>query len=273
MSTVGRIGWMRALTKVLTRSRGTPAAAFAMYCSRKVLVDTELFDYNPCPPQAIVLLREPGPRASRQPHVLHRDARHRGVVWAGAADRRAHVRNHRIGRIRLRASVGAHVGDDRTALAVLPHDHARLSVAPGGLPEVPLVRVVTGHVAAAVPDRSVGNDAIARLTWGRVSRAALLDSETIRVVGNLIEALLNRHHLRLATRRGVLDVLRKEGELACRHRLIHRVPDGARLIIDRGAFAGERHVADRSAERASDCQRIAQLAAAEVRPDRALERA
>src|SRR3954469_1358235 len=50
MSTVGRIGCIRALTKVLTRSRGTPAAAFAMYCSRKVLVDTELVDYNPCPP-------------------------------------------------------------------------------------------------------------------------------------------------------------------------------------------------------------------------------
>src|SRR6187401_3432123 len=44
------MGWMRALTKVLTRSRGTPAAAFAMYCSRKVLVDTELGDYTPCPP-------------------------------------------------------------------------------------------------------------------------------------------------------------------------------------------------------------------------------
>src|SRR5215203_4058644 len=46
MSTVGRIGWIRSLTKVLTRSRGTPAAAFAMYCSRKVLVDTELGDYT-----------------------------------------------------------------------------------------------------------------------------------------------------------------------------------------------------------------------------------
>src|SRR4029079_214243 len=41
MSTVGRMGWTFALMKVLTRSRGTPAAAFAMYCSRNVLVDTD----------------------------------------------------------------------------------------------------------------------------------------------------------------------------------------------------------------------------------------
>src|SRR6476660_5884718 len=38
MSTVGRIGCSLALTNVLTRSRGTPAAAFARYCRRKVLV-------------------------------------------------------------------------------------------------------------------------------------------------------------------------------------------------------------------------------------------
>ena len=38
MRTVGRIGWSFALTKVLTRSRGTPLAALARYCSRKVLV-------------------------------------------------------------------------------------------------------------------------------------------------------------------------------------------------------------------------------------------
>lgn len=46
MSTVGRMGWTFALMKVLTRSRGTPAAAFAMYCSRNVLVDTELSNYT-----------------------------------------------------------------------------------------------------------------------------------------------------------------------------------------------------------------------------------
>src|SRR5438876_9675959 len=39
MRTVGRIGWIRALMNVLTRSRGTPAAAFAKYWSRNVLVD------------------------------------------------------------------------------------------------------------------------------------------------------------------------------------------------------------------------------------------
>src|SRR6266540_7469527 len=42
MSTVGRMACTFALMKVLTRSRGTPAAAFPMYFSRKVLVDTEL---------------------------------------------------------------------------------------------------------------------------------------------------------------------------------------------------------------------------------------
>src|SRR4029450_11894753 len=38
MRTVGRMAWNFALTNVLTRSRGTPAAAFARYCRRKVLV-------------------------------------------------------------------------------------------------------------------------------------------------------------------------------------------------------------------------------------------
>src|SRR4030095_6593794 len=99
MSTVGRIGWSRALTKVLTRSRGTPAAAFAMYCSRKVLVDTELqhctrrarrrtkdtkerpapsclrllrafASFVPSPPSWPSLLREVGPRVARDPDVL-----------------------------------------------------------------------------------------------------------------------------------------------------------------------------------------------------------
>ena len=38
MRTVGRIGWSLELTKVLTRSRGTPVAALARYWSRKVFV-------------------------------------------------------------------------------------------------------------------------------------------------------------------------------------------------------------------------------------------
>src|SRR3954464_12031647 len=42
MSTVGRIACSFALTKVLTRSRGTPAAALARYCRRKVLVAIQL---------------------------------------------------------------------------------------------------------------------------------------------------------------------------------------------------------------------------------------
>jgi hypothetical protein len=39
MSTVGLMARIFALIKVLTRSRGTPAAARARYCRRKVDVD------------------------------------------------------------------------------------------------------------------------------------------------------------------------------------------------------------------------------------------
>ena len=57
-----------ALMNVLTRSRGTPAAAFAMYCSRKLLVDkrfqlytiarTETYGFNVSVPR----VRRPGRR-------------------------------------------------------------------------------------------------------------------------------------------------------------------------------------------------------------------
>src|SRR6478672_2499699 len=107
MSTVGRIGWMRALTKVLTRSRGTPAAALAMYCSRKVLVDTELSDYNASGDAVISRSGDRSPRSpdhpitrsiwevrpgiGRNPDVLVDRAWDAGVDRAGAADRRAQV--------------------------------------------------------------------------------------------------------------------------------------------------------------------------------------
>ena len=73
MSTVGRMACTFALMKVLTRSRGTPAAAFARYCSRKVLADTELNDYS------------------------IEDARNAGVDWVGTADRRPEVDRVRHG--------------------------------------------------------------------------------------------------------------------------------------------------------------------------------
>src|SRR4051812_28543086 len=109
MSTVGRIGWMRALTKVLTRSRGTPAAAFAMYCSRNVLVDKGLSHYKTrgreggktgsttsrllasCLPVSRLLVGETGPGVARDPEVLVNRARDARVDRAGAADRRAQV--------------------------------------------------------------------------------------------------------------------------------------------------------------------------------------
>src|SRR5436190_15096391 len=103
MSTVGRMAWTFALMKVLTRSRGTPAAAFARYCSRKVLVDTELFDYNPCPPIAS-LLREGRSGERRDPDVLVDCARDAGVDRASAANRRPQVDYMRLGPVSMAVS-------------------------------------------------------------------------------------------------------------------------------------------------------------------------
>src|SRR3982751_2610621 len=101
MSTVGRMAWKRALTKVLTRSRGTPAAALAMYWSRKVLVDTELVNYTPCPPKA-ELLRECGTRVRSDVDVLVGAARQRGVDQPGAASRGAEIHEVRIRTVGVR---------------------------------------------------------------------------------------------------------------------------------------------------------------------------
>src|SRR5436190_10576860 len=264
MRTVGRIGWMRALTKVLTRSRGTPAAAFAMYCSRNVLVDTELLDYTPCPPEC-GLLRERRPRVDRQPHVLHDDARHRRVVGAGATDRGTDVGDHWLRAVLVGAGANRPVVN---RLAGIRIDDGDVGAAgpPFGRPQVPMGRVEVDRGRRAVENartRVAGDDAIANLAWGG-GRAALLDGEPVVVVGDVAEAFLDGHDLRLAAGRGRLDVGHQHRQLTGRERLVHDVTDAARLVVDRRAGGGEGDVATRLADRAAGAQGLAELTGPEV---------
>src|SRR4029079_18832225 len=165
---VGRIGWMRALTNVFTRSRGTPAAAFAMYCSRNVLVDTELEDYSaPTPERQLPTAQTPTPnpqvetwelgvwsrslecllrkrraRVGPDIDVLVGAARQRRVDRAGAADRGAQIREMRRRPVRVRTGRDALVVDRRAVLAVKLDLEARRARAPREPPEVPPVAVV-----------------------------------------------------------------------------------------------------------------------------------
>src|SRR5689334_9291182 len=147
MSTVGRIGWMRALTKVLTRSRGTPAAAFAMYCSRNVLVDTGLpvlytkgtkdRSFVPFASFVSFLLREGRPGVRTDIHVLVDAPGQRRIEQPRAARRRSQIQEVRIGTVGMRAGPDRGVVDGRTGLAVRLHQQTRAAGLPREAPEVP----------------------------------------------------------------------------------------------------------------------------------------
>src|SRR4029453_4016663 len=210
MSTVGRIGWSRALTKVLTRSRGTPAAAFAMYCSRKVLVDTEL---QHCtrrarrralrPPSRRSLLREIGPRVARDPDVLVDGARDAGVDRAGPTDWRSQVDHVRLWPVRVVRVHPLRVDHATGRTVPTPLDLGEVE-APRHFPEVPALvaerhgqpHPVEDGVFAAPDDDAEGHRA-----GQEVAAAALLDGKPIVVRRDVGGALLHAHDLRLVARR------------------------------------------------------------------------
>src|SRR5919107_295836 len=167
MSTVGRIGWMRALTKVFTRSRGTPAAALAMYCSRKVFVDTELDDYSICLPGAVPkqrwlapevpatlarLFREVRTRSGTDPDVLVDRARDARIDRAGAADRRAEMDDVRLRTVGMAVRRDAVTVNHASARAVFAHLDGREPRSPRRLPEVPALVAEGDAGAEAVVD-------------------------------------------------------------------------------------------------------------------------
>src|SRR5262249_8353486 len=141
--------------------RGTPAAAFAMYCNRNVLVDTELLDYTRISVSTRkMLLREGRARVARDPDVLVDRPGNARVLPAAAADRRAQVDHVRLRLVRV--AVGGFVRrvDHAPGRAVLAHFKSGEARAPRGLPEIPALvaesdagpePVVDGIFLAAVP--------------------------------------------------------------------------------------------------------------------------
>ena len=162
MRTVGRIGWILELTNVFTRSRGTPVAALARYCRRKVLVAMRESSTQ-CNPRwgrrqnvkdrrervcALSLLSceslrllagERRARPRGRPDVLDDDAGHRRVEEAAASGRRPQMDVVGIRTIRMAAGVHGvfpHRATIRTALLNL---EPRETSAPREAPEVPVL--------------------------------------------------------------------------------------------------------------------------------------
>src|SRR3954469_7170176 len=216
MSTVGRIGWMRALTKVFTRSRGTPAAALAMYCSRKVFVDTELHDYSICVTDKVAgtsgashprraLLREVRARAGPDPDVFVNRTRDAGVDRAGATDRRAEMDHVRLRTIGVAVGRDAIAVDHPSAGPVFAHLEGREPWSPRGLPQIPPLVAKRDAGAEAIVDevllvRLAVDDAEGDRAGRRIGPSAFLHRKAIVVGGDVTAAFLHAHDLRLVTR-------------------------------------------------------------------------
>src|SRR5215471_2697693 len=287
MSTVGRIGWMRALTKVLTRSRGTPAAAFAMYCSRNVLVDTRLGDYSKPRGQgpsfnaelptsnshrlgvgswAWSLLRERGPGVRRDPDVLVDRARDARVDRAGAAEGRSQMDQVRRRAVAVVRADPARV-DDTSRRAVLADFDLGEIRAPGHFPEVPPLVAERAANAVAVEDgvfAAADDDAEGDGAGQEIAASALLDGEPVVVRRDVGRAFLHAHDLRLVARRPFVEARDHDRELAGRQRLRQLVGDTALGGQQLEPVLDELHGTDRRADRPADRQRIPDLRAAHV---------
>src|SRR4029079_3410199 len=234
MSTVGRMGWTFALMKVLTRSRGTPAAAFAMYCSRNVLVDTdqaivqakgqETKRFLPSGRRRVFLARAFRARTRSDPHVLVDRARDAGVDRAGASDRSAEPDDVRLRTISMAVGGDGVEIEDPARRRVFAHFQRSPAGVPGDLPEVPpLVAERDRRPEAVVDEVFVAPRAVDHAEGDRVRRhvlrAALLDGEAVVVRRDVAEAFLHAHDLRLVARRSFVEPGDHHGELAGFERL------------------------------------------------------